>query len=74
MKIELGSFYLGDFDTVFVFTRETEGDVSGTAFQNGVAYRIDLRKENLKGFKLIPITPAIAKIVQSGQAIDTGLV
>lgn len=69
MTITLGQFYLHG-ETVYVFTRFTKDSIRGTAFQNGRSYSvgIDKRKE-VPNF--IPITPEIAKIVASGQAIDT---
>lgn len=72
MKIELNQFYLHG-DTVFIFTRRTKDSVRGTAFQNGRSYSvgIDKRKE-IPSF--LPIDPSIAKMIQSTQAIDTGLV
>ena len=67
MKIELKQFYLHG-ETVYVFNRETKDSLRGTAFQNGRAYAlgIDKRKETPN---FIPIDPAIAKMMQSGQTL-----
>lgn len=77
MKIELGQFYLGSDNTVFVFNRKTRsGGVQGTAFQGGRAFSVglDLDIAEETKYTFIPIDPAIAKIIQSGQAIDTSVV
>lgn len=73
MKIELGQFYLFR-QTIYMFTEDFKDSFRGRMWSRGLSRTvvIDKRKEELNDF--IPIDYAIAKMVQSGQAIDTGLV
>ena len=78
MKVELGQFYLGSHDTVFIFTKRTETEVKGTAWQNKIAHnvRISQDKKGEINYTFIPIDPAIAQIILGTPhhpAIDTGV-
>ena len=77
MKVELGQFYLGSHDTVFIFTKRTEKGVSGTAWQNKLAHNVRI-SEDKKGeinYTFIPIDSAIAQMILATQhkPIDTGV-
>lgn len=69
MKIELGQFYLGSHDTVFIFTKRTEQNLRGMAWQNGLAHNVNINvdKEGNTHYTFIPIDPAIAKMMQATQ-------
>jgi hypothetical protein len=74
MKIELGQFYLRGED-VYIFTREYQDHFRGTAFQKGKAYSVGVYGSDESLARFIPITPEIAKMVQSTQRpIDTEVV
>ena len=74
MKLELGQFYLfgGRGDTVLLFTEFLhDGYYKGHAWQNGMIHNIHIQESNQHIKEFIPIDSAIAKMVQSTQAIDT---
>ena len=78
MKIELGQFYVKG-DTVYIFNEiDANGDFFGMAWQNRMGYRCSMNPLNRNTEKdvkqFIPIDTAIAKLIVSGQAIDTGVV
>jgi len=72
MKVELGQFYLYK-NTVYVFTRENEQHLSGTAFSKGMGYTTSIPKTVPELYDFLPIDPAIAKMIQSATPIDTPL-
>jgi hypothetical protein len=73
MEVDLNRFYLHG-DKVFVFNEKGKTHYEGKSWQGGLIHHFVISHTHELLQELIPIDPIVAKIVQSGQAIDPPLV